>query len=219
MTSELASGPIQVRVGLHTGAPLLTDEGYVGDDVHFAARVASSSHGGQVILSKRTAELVASRADGPRRASLEGHCRSGPDLPARRRHLPAAEDDLEHEPAACRELFRRPRGGARRSPGLYRGGSAARNPERPRRDGQDSACARGRGDARPVLQGRCLLGRARLPSRSGPRHGDDLPDARRPGRPRRARLQSGRCCSCSTTWSRWSSRPRNSPHFSALVPT
>jgi predicted ATPase len=58
MTEALASGPIQVRVGLHTGAPLLTDEGYVGDDVHFAARVAASGHGGQVVLSRATAELV-----------------------------------------------------------------------------------------------------------------------------------------------------------------
>ena len=57
-TSSLAPGPIQVRVGLHTGTPLLTDEGYVGDDVHFAARVAGSGHGGQVILSAATAELV-----------------------------------------------------------------------------------------------------------------------------------------------------------------
>jgi predicted ATPase len=57
-TDALASGPIQVRVGLHTGAPLLTDEGYVGDDVHFAARVAATSHGGQVVLSTATAELV-----------------------------------------------------------------------------------------------------------------------------------------------------------------
>ncbi|MEP7224195.1 MAG: adenylate/guanylate cyclase domain-containing protein, partial [Actinomycetota bacterium] len=30
MTETLASGPIQVRIGLHTGTPLLTDEGYVG---------------------------------------------------------------------------------------------------------------------------------------------------------------------------------------------
>jgi len=58
-TEALATGPIQVRVGLHTGAPLLTDEGYVGDDVHFAARVAASSHGGQVVLSAATADLVA----------------------------------------------------------------------------------------------------------------------------------------------------------------
>jgi predicted ATPase/class 3 adenylate cyclase len=54
MTEALAPGPIQVRVGLHTGSPLLADEGYVGDDVHFAARVASSGHGGQVVLSAAT---------------------------------------------------------------------------------------------------------------------------------------------------------------------
>ena len=58
MTEALAFGPIQVRVGLHTGTPLVTDEGYVGDDVHFAARVAATGHGGQVVLSKPTAELV-----------------------------------------------------------------------------------------------------------------------------------------------------------------
>ena len=57
-TEALAPGPIQVRVGLHTGAPLLTAEGYVGDDVHFAARVASSGHGGQVLVSAATAALV-----------------------------------------------------------------------------------------------------------------------------------------------------------------
>ena len=58
LTDALASGPIQVRVGVHTGTPLLTDEGYVGDDVHFAARVAATSHGGQVVLSSAVAELV-----------------------------------------------------------------------------------------------------------------------------------------------------------------
>ena len=57
-TEELASGPIQVRVGLHTGTPLVTAEGYVGDDVHLAARVAATSHGGQVVLSYATAALI-----------------------------------------------------------------------------------------------------------------------------------------------------------------
>ena len=47
-----------MRIGLHTGTPLLTEEGYVGDDVHYAARVASSGHGGQVILSAATAKSV-----------------------------------------------------------------------------------------------------------------------------------------------------------------
>jgi predicted ATPase len=57
-TEALFSGPIQVRVGLHTGTPLVADEGYVGSDVHFAARLAASGHGGQVLLSRATADLV-----------------------------------------------------------------------------------------------------------------------------------------------------------------
>jgi predicted ATPase/class 3 adenylate cyclase len=59
MTEALASGPIQVRVGLHTGTPLLTDEGYVGGDVHRAARIAAAGHGGQVLVSASTAQLIA----------------------------------------------------------------------------------------------------------------------------------------------------------------
>lgn len=57
-TDALARGPIQVRVGLHTGTPLLTEEGYVGDDVHRAARIAAAAHGGQVVVSSSTASLV-----------------------------------------------------------------------------------------------------------------------------------------------------------------
>jgi predicted ATPase len=63
-TENLASGPISVRVGLHTGTPLLTDEGYVGPDVHRAARIAAAGHGGQVLVSATTATLVG--ADGLR---------------------------------------------------------------------------------------------------------------------------------------------------------
>jgi DNA-binding SARP family transcriptional activator len=58
ITAALASGPIRVRVGVHTGTPLLTDEGYVGVDVHRAARIAAVAHGGQVIVSESTAVLV-----------------------------------------------------------------------------------------------------------------------------------------------------------------
>ena len=47
-----------MRVGLHTGTPLLTDEGYVGDDVHRAARIAAAGHGGQVLVSSSTAQLA-----------------------------------------------------------------------------------------------------------------------------------------------------------------
>jgi predicted ATPase/class 3 adenylate cyclase len=52
------SGAIRVRMGLHTGDPHLTDEGYVGLDVHRAARICAAGHGGQVVLSQRTRDLV-----------------------------------------------------------------------------------------------------------------------------------------------------------------
>jgi predicted ATPase/class 3 adenylate cyclase/DNA-binding CsgD family transcriptional regulator len=49
---------IPVRMGLHTGEPLRTAEGYVGLDVVHAARIMSVGHGGQVLLSPTTCELV-----------------------------------------------------------------------------------------------------------------------------------------------------------------
>jgi predicted ATPase/class 3 adenylate cyclase len=54
----LAGGPIRVRMGLHTGEPRLTEEGYVGLDVHKGARIAAVGHGGQVLLSQTTQALV-----------------------------------------------------------------------------------------------------------------------------------------------------------------
>ena len=38
--TDALDGPIRVRMGVHTGEPLVTDEGYVGIDVHRAARIA-----------------------------------------------------------------------------------------------------------------------------------------------------------------------------------
>jgi len=69
-TEALSYGPIQVRVGLHTGTPLLTEEGYVGQDVHFAARVAASSHGGQVVLSAATASAAEASGSEPQALTL-----------------------------------------------------------------------------------------------------------------------------------------------------
>jgi WD40 repeat protein/class 3 adenylate cyclase len=50
--------PIRVRMGLHTGEPLIASTGYVGMDVHRAARIGDAGHGGQVLLSQTTRELV-----------------------------------------------------------------------------------------------------------------------------------------------------------------
>ena len=45
-------------MGLHTGEPVVTDEGYVGIDVHRAARIAAAGHGGQILLSRSTRDLT-----------------------------------------------------------------------------------------------------------------------------------------------------------------
>jgi predicted ATPase len=60
--AALRDGPIGVRMGLHTGEPIVTDEGYVGIDVHRAARIAAAGHGRQVLLSQATRDLVAGEA-------------------------------------------------------------------------------------------------------------------------------------------------------------
>ena len=57
---RLASGPMRVRMGIHTGAPELSEEGYIGADVHRAARIAAAGHGGQVLVSMATAALTGS---------------------------------------------------------------------------------------------------------------------------------------------------------------
>jgi predicted ATPase/class 3 adenylate cyclase len=49
---------VRVRMGLHTGEPSLVSEGYLGLDVHHAARIMSAGHGGQVLLSQTTHDLV-----------------------------------------------------------------------------------------------------------------------------------------------------------------
>jgi len=54
----LATGSIRVRMGVHTGTPHVGDEGYVGVDVHRAARIAAAGHGGQVLISASTAALL-----------------------------------------------------------------------------------------------------------------------------------------------------------------
>ena len=56
--SALGDGPLLVRMGLHTGEPLVTQEGYVGTDVHRAARIAAAGHGGQVLISEQAARLL-----------------------------------------------------------------------------------------------------------------------------------------------------------------
>lgn len=54
---------IRVRMGLHTGEPRLIDGRYVGLDVHRAARVMAAGHGGQVVVSGSTRQLLGGHLD------------------------------------------------------------------------------------------------------------------------------------------------------------
>jgi len=55
---------VRVRMGLHSGEPARHDDGYVGLDVHRAARIAAAAHGDQVVLSDATRQLAESRLPG-----------------------------------------------------------------------------------------------------------------------------------------------------------
>jgi class 3 adenylate cyclase len=48
----------RVRIGIHTGEPLLVDGSYVGLEVHKAARICAAAHGGQVLVSQTTRQLA-----------------------------------------------------------------------------------------------------------------------------------------------------------------
>jgi predicted ATPase/class 3 adenylate cyclase len=52
---------VRVRIGIHTGSPKVHDGGYVGMDVHRAARIAAVAHGGQIVISEVTANLATGR--------------------------------------------------------------------------------------------------------------------------------------------------------------
>ena len=49
---------LRVRMGVHTGEPVVGPERYVGLAVHRAARVMAAGHGGQILLTSATRELV-----------------------------------------------------------------------------------------------------------------------------------------------------------------
>ncbi len=63
IVNALEHGPMRVRIGLHTGDPLLGEEGYVGEDVHLGARIAAAGHGGQVLLSRATRDAIGEGID------------------------------------------------------------------------------------------------------------------------------------------------------------
>lgn len=55
---------VLVRIGLHTGTPVVGGDNYVGVDVHRAARISAAGHGGQILISATTAAMVRDRLPG-----------------------------------------------------------------------------------------------------------------------------------------------------------
>jgi class 3 adenylate cyclase len=68
---------VQVRAGVHSGRPTLTDSGYVGLSVHTVARICSIAHGGQVLVSSQTRACLDALPDGVTLASLGPHRLAG----------------------------------------------------------------------------------------------------------------------------------------------
>ena len=56
--AALASGPIQVRIGLHTGEAAVSGGAYVGADIHRGARIGALAHGAQTLVSPTTAAFL-----------------------------------------------------------------------------------------------------------------------------------------------------------------
>ena len=157
-----ANGQIRVRVGVHTGTPLLGEEGYVGHDVHRAARIAAAGHGGQVLVSAATAALVA------RELTDLGEHRFK-DLGASERVFQLGSGEFP----ALKSLYRTNlpvpattfvgRGDELDELGalLDARGSPA-DPHRPRRSRQDTPRATGGRRRRGSLPRRCVVGTARV---------------------------------------------------------
>ena len=86
---------IRVRMGLHLGEPKVRGNDYWGQDVHFAARVCSAAHGGQVIMSAAMRAVV----DADQALSLGHHGLKDFPTPRELFQLYAAGDQPEQFPA------------------------------------------------------------------------------------------------------------------------
>lgn len=92
---------VRVRIGLHTGRPMLGDAGYVGIAVHTAARVCSAAHGGQILLSSAAYDALGrGHADGLAFRALGRYFLAG---------LPEPEALFQVEAAGLSAEFPRPR--------------------------------------------------------------------------------------------------------------
>ena len=223
--------PLRVRMGIHTGEAELRDGDYYGTAVNRAARLMSVAHGGQVVVSLATEELVRDDAPGRCRArstSASTACATSPS-PSACSSSCARASDVEFPPLRSLDAFpgnlpvqltsfvgrdEEIDGGRRRA----RRTSRARDAHRRRRRRQDAARAAGRRRRSARISRRRLALRARRRrrrrarwSRSSPRRSACTPRPGMSSLEERRRVPAGpkRCCSCSTTASTCSTRRRD----------
>jgi class 3 adenylate cyclase len=98
---------VQVRLGVHSGRPTLTDVGYIGLAVHTTARVCGAAHGGQIVLSAAArAAIGTAPPPGLRFRNLGRHRLAG---------LPEPEPLLQVQARGLRVIFPPPRIQGRRT--------------------------------------------------------------------------------------------------------
>lgn len=94
---------VGVRMGLHTGEPVPHEDGYVGMDVHRAARISGCAHGGQVVLSEAT-HRIAAAAQLPGLSFIDLGRHRLKDLPAPEHLYQIVADDLRRTFPPLRSL-------------------------------------------------------------------------------------------------------------------
>ncbi len=147
----LADSDVRVRIGVHTGEPPLAEGGYyVGVDLSRAARICAAAHGGQVLLSRATRDLVGDDAE---IRDLGEHLLKDIEAPERLYQLVVARSAATvsagaggnaRQPAASADGFLRAPTRTRRDPPAARRRSTRGHADRSRRRRQDAARARGR---------------------------------------------------------------------------
>ena len=212
---------LRVRIGIHTGSPMVHGDGYVGMDVHRAARIAGAAHGGQVVISEATAHLLTgSLPDGVRLLDLGAHRLkdlaqperlfqlAGPGLQARFAPLKTL-GGVSSLPLPPTPLVGRRTRAARADRVAAPAGCPAADVDRHRGLGQDPVGCRPRPRASRLVSRRCVLRAAVLgqhrPGDVDNHRRDTRRAARRAGPASASSTTSGIAvrCSCWTTSSRY----------------
>jgi class 3 adenylate cyclase len=204
--ASLAEGPVWVRVGVHTGEPVLDPPKYVGVDVHKAARIMSAAHGGQVLLSGATHELIADDVLDLGRHRLKdfaepvslyqlGSDRFPPLRTISNTNLPVPLSSFVGREQEVKQVLSLIREEAARLVTLAGPGGT----------GKTRLAVEAAGELVSEFGPGCSGSGSR---RCATRRWSSTRSRRRSGRSRswRGTSPTNSSCSCSTTWSRWSSR-------------